>query len=75
MINLFNQSLIFLGSNQTQNHSSLTSLGDYFIGPDLDLLLQHLAENDPNRQGTLLARKEAVEALPTRTVAMFYCFR
>ncbi|KAF3500885.1 hypothetical protein F2Q69_00043841 [Brassica cretica] len=40
-------------------------LGDYFIGPGLDLLLQHLAENDPNRQGTPPARKEVVDALPT----------
>ncbi|CAI9752760.1 unnamed protein product [Fraxinus pennsylvanica] len=29
-----------------------------------DLLLQHLAENDPNRYGTLPAKKEAVQALP-----------
>ncbi|ESQ42797.1 hypothetical protein EUTSA_v10013831mg [Eutrema salsugineum] len=66
MINPFNQSLVVQGSsNQTHNHSALTSLGDYFIGPGLDLLLQHLAENDPNRQGTPPARKEAVEALPT----------
>ncbi|CAA7062588.1 unnamed protein product [Microthlaspi erraticum] len=63
MINPFNQSLVVQG--ETQNHSALTSLGDYFIGPGLDLLLQHLAENDPNRQGTPPARREAVEALPT----------
>ncbi|OMO57818.1 Zinc finger, RING-type [Corchorus olitorius] len=41
------------------------SLGDYFIGPGLDLLLQHLAENDPNRYGTPPAQKDAIEALPT----------
>jgi len=64
MINPYNQSLV-VPSDQNQNHPSLTSLGDYFIGPGLDLLLQHLAENDPNRQGTPPARKEAVEALPT----------
>ncbi|CAG7880008.1 unnamed protein product [Brassica rapa] len=63
MINPYNQSLVV--RDQTQTHSALTSLGDYFIGPGLDLLLQHLAENDPNRQGTPPARKEAVEALPT----------
>ncbi|KAF3506784.1 hypothetical protein F2Q69_00001161 [Brassica cretica] len=63
MINPYNQSLVV--RDQTQTHSALTSLGDYFIGPGLDLLLQHLAENDPNRQGAPPARKEAVEALPT----------
>ena len=64
MINPYNQSLVVRG-DQTQSHSALTSLGDYFIGPGLDLLLQHLAENDPNRQGTPPARKEVVDALPT----------
>ncbi|KAL1193008.1 E3 ubiquitin-protein ligase SIRP1 [Cardamine amara subsp. amara] len=41
------------------------SLGDYFIGPGFEMLLQRLAENDPNRYGTPPARKEAVEALAT----------
>ncbi|XP_010536808.1 PREDICTED: E3 ubiquitin-protein ligase RING1-like [Tarenaya hassleriana] len=51
--------------DQNRNQSPpLTSLGDYFTGPGLDLLLQHLSENDPNRQGTPPAGKEAVEALP-----------
>ncbi|XP_057812650.2 E3 ubiquitin-protein ligase SIRP1 [Cryptomeria japonica] len=40
------------------------SLGDYFIGPGLDLLIQRLAENDPNRYGTPPACKSAVEAMP-----------
>ncbi|XVE62615.1 hypothetical protein DITRI_Ditri06bG0132200 [Diplodiscus trichospermus] len=49
-------------------------------GPHWDLLLQHLAENDPNRYGTLAAQKEAVEAVPIVTVAdcaVFYisCLR
>ncbi|CAA7016352.1 unnamed protein product [Microthlaspi erraticum] len=39
------------------------NLGDYFIGPGFELLLQHLAENDPNRYGTPPATKESVEAL------------
>lgn len=43
----------------------LGSLGDYFTGPGLDLLLQHLAENDPNRHGTLPTQKAVVDALPT----------
>ncbi|CAH8377194.1 unnamed protein product [Eruca vesicaria subsp. sativa] len=76
MINPYNQSLVVRGSSdQTQTHPALTSLGDYFIGPGLDLLLQHLAENDPNRQGTPPARKEVVEALPTVkiTEALLQC--
>ncbi|XP_058107688.1 E3 ubiquitin-protein ligase SIRP1-like isoform X2 [Magnolia sinica] len=70
LINPFNQAVILQGSfdlNQTQNqnhHPSDGSLGDYFIGPSLDLLLQHLAENDSTRYGTPPARKEAVESMP-----------
>ncbi|XP_077220611.1 E3 ubiquitin-protein ligase RING1-like [Tasmannia lanceolata] len=40
------------------------SLGDYFIGPGLEQLIQQLAENDPNRYGTPPASKSAVESLP-----------
>uniref|UniRef100_A0A7N0TC27 RING-type E3 ubiquitin transferase n=1 Tax=Kalanchoe fedtschenkoi TaxID=63787 RepID=A0A7N0TC27_KALFE len=40
------------------------NLGDYFIGPGLEQLIQQLAENDPNRFGTPPASKEAVEKLP-----------
>ncbi|KAK4780616.1 hypothetical protein SAY87_016722 [Trapa incisa] len=54
-------------SSENLNRAS-GSLGDYFIGPSLDLLLQHLAENDPNRYGTPPAKKEAMEALPTVSV-------
>ncbi|XP_057953348.1 E3 ubiquitin-protein ligase SIRP1-like [Malania oleifera] len=73
LINPSNQTIIVQGSydsNQAQNpnQSRVGSLGDYFIGPGLDLLLQHLAENDPNRYGTPPARKKAVEAMPTVTV-------
>ncbi|PON42395.1 43kDa postsynaptic protein [Trema orientale] len=63
LINPFNQTVLVQGQNDSQN--PIGSLGDYFIGPGLDLLLQHLAENDPNRYGTPPAKKEAVEALPT----------
>ncbi|KAK1316542.1 E3 ubiquitin-protein ligase RING1-like [Acorus calamus] len=45
------------------------SFGDYFLGSSLDQLLQHLAENDPNRYGTPPAQKQAVEALPTVKIA------
>ncbi|KAM5582206.1 E3 ubiquitin-protein ligase SIRP1-like [Rosa sericea] len=73
LINPFNQTIILHGSydssqGQNNNHTAIGSLGDYFIGPGLDLLLQHLAENDPNRYGTPPAQKEAVEALPTVTI-------
>ncbi|KAL8480881.1 hypothetical protein ACS0TY_027417 [Phlomoides rotata] len=69
LINPFNQTIIVQGSYDPSNESitraPIGSLGDYFIGPGLDLLLQHLSENDPNRYGTPPAQKEAVEALPT----------
>lgn len=69
LINPFNQTIIVQSShgsgNNTGSQNSIGSLGDYFIGPGLDMLLQHLAENDPNRYGTPPAQKEAVEALPT----------
>ncbi|XP_068659516.1 E3 ubiquitin-protein ligase SIRP1-like isoform X2 [Aristolochia californica] len=72
LINPFNQAIILQGSfdlNESQNQGNLNipggSLGDYFIGPGLDILLQHLAENDPNRYGTPPAQKEAIEAMPT----------
>ncbi|CAK7339064.1 unnamed protein product [Dovyalis caffra] len=73
LINPFNQTIIVQGSydsnnGQNQNQNPIGSLGDYFIGPGLDLLLQHLAENDPNRYGTPPAQKEAIEALPTVTI-------
>ncbi|KAK7314752.1 hypothetical protein VNO77_33280 [Canavalia gladiata] len=42
--------------------------GDYFFGPGLEELIQHLAENDPNRYGTPPASKTAVEGLPDISV-------
>ncbi|KAJ8769902.1 hypothetical protein K2173_008984 [Erythroxylum novogranatense] len=51
-----------------ENHPSGRSpanLGDYFIGPGLEQLIQQLAENDPNRYGTPPAAKSAIDALPT----------
>lgn len=73
LINPFNQTIIVQGSydssgGQNQSQAPIGSLGDYFIGPGLDLLLQHLAENDPNRYGTPPAQKEAIEAMPTVTI-------
>ena len=72
LINPFNQAILLQGtfdSDNAEGHESSNgggaSLGNYFIGPGLDMLLQHLAENDPNRYGTPPAKKEAVDALPT----------
>ncbi|ONK78163.1 uncharacterized protein A4U43_C02F15170 [Asparagus officinalis] len=64
LINPFNQAVILRGTFDSNDGSSGASLGDYFIGPGLDSLLQHLAENDPNRYGTPPAKKEAVDAMP-----------
>lgn len=68
LVNPFNQTIIIQdpydsSGDNSQNRIPLGSLSDYFMGPGLDLLLQHLAENDPNRYGTPPAKKEAVEAL------------
>ncbi|EPS73974.1 hypothetical protein M569_00782, partial [Genlisea aurea] len=40
------------------------NIGDYFVGPGFEQLIQQLAENDPNRYGTPPASKSAVQALP-----------
>lgn len=72
LINPYNQAVMLRTSNSLTEggggggggSSGGASLGDYYVGPGLDALLQHLAENDPNRYGTPPARKEAVEALP-----------
>lgn len=40
------------------------NIGDYFVGPGFEQLIQQLAENDPNRYGTPPASKSVVEALP-----------
>ncbi|XP_010534845.1 PREDICTED: E3 ubiquitin-protein ligase RING1-like [Tarenaya hassleriana] len=63
LINPFNQTIMLQGSYDV-NPVPVGSLGDYFIGPGFDALLQRLAENDPNRYGTPPAQKEAVKALP-----------
>lgn len=47
------------------NERTFGALSDYFIGPGLELLLKHLADNDPNRYGTPPAQREAIEALLT----------
>ncbi|XP_076897054.1 E3 ubiquitin-protein ligase SIRP1-like [Bidens hawaiensis] len=77
LINPFSQTIVvqsgngggnpFDTRNLSENHP-FGSFGDYFLGPGLEQLLQHLAENDPNRYGTPPAQKEAVEAMPTITI-------
>jgi E3 ubiquitin-protein ligase RNF115/126 len=44
------------------------ALGDYFLGPGFDALVQQLTEGEAARRGTPPAKKEAVEAMPTVTV-------
>ncbi|KAJ6790595.1 E3 ubiquitin-protein ligase RING1-like [Iris pallida] len=63
LIDPFNQAVILQGS--IENTEAGAMLGDDFLGPGLDLLLQRLAENDLNRYGTPPAKKEAVDAMPT----------
>lgn len=46
------------------------NIGDYFVGPGLEQLIQQLAENDPNRYGTPPASKSAIEKLPTVKVSL-----
>lgn len=41
------------------------NIGDYFVGPGFEQLIEQLAENDPNRYGTPPASKSAVQAMPT----------
>ncbi|KAM0947963.1 hypothetical protein DsansV1_C07g0073231 [Dioscorea sansibarensis] len=73
LLNPFNQAIILQGSmdgnhsneHELRNNGIGASIGDYFIGSGLDVLLQHLAENDPNQYGTPPAQKKAVEAMPT----------
>jgi E3 ubiquitin-protein ligase RNF115/126 len=72
VINSNNEAIILQGTfgpDDNQEESSNTgagvSLGDYFLGPGLDILLQRLSESDLNRCGTPPTKKEAVDALPT----------
>lgn len=72
LINSFNEAVIVEGSSDTDQNPTHgsdgtaigASIGDYFVGPGLEMLFQHLAENDPNCYGTPPAQKEAVDALP-----------
>ncbi|CAI9108202.1 OLC1v1007753C1 [Oldenlandia corymbosa var. corymbosa] len=71
LINPLSQTILDLQAGSSDdvesNHINpfSSSLGDYFLGAGLDMLLQHLADNHINRYGTPPAQKDAVEALPT----------
>ncbi|TYI47783.1 hypothetical protein E1A91_D13G197700v1 [Gossypium mustelinum] len=67
------EALIVQGSfgfnhGQSSNPRATISFSDYLMGPGWDLLLQYLADNDPNRHGNPPAKKEAVKAMPNVTV-------
>ncbi|XP_055961204.1 E3 ubiquitin-protein ligase SIRP1-like [Mercurialis annua] len=67
--NSFNEEgLIILQESENQVGNMTNYFRDYLIGPGLDLLLQNLADNDPNRYGTPPAKKEAVKAMPAVAV-------
>ncbi|CAL1382234.1 unnamed protein product [Linum trigynum] len=74
LVDPFNEGALILhgppDSSQLENAptTATRSFADYLVGPGLDLLLQHLAENDPNRYGTPPAHKEAVNTMPTVTI-------
>lgn len=55
-----------INSDHDGNTTSHSAIGDYLARPEFDNLLRNLADNDlTRRHGTLPARKEAVENLPT----------
>jgi E3 ubiquitin-protein ligase RNF115/126 len=53
----------------TSRDAEGVALADYFLGPGLDALMQRVGDGDAGRQGTLPAKKEAVESMPTVEVA------
>ncbi|OVA13249.1 zinc finger protein [Macleaya cordata] len=68
LINPFNQTITLqdgssLDLNQNQSPPP-GSLGNYLTGPGLEILLQHLVENDPNRYGTPPTQRDVIEAMP-----------
>ncbi|CAI9761929.1 unnamed protein product [Fraxinus pennsylvanica] len=58
----------FVVGNQPSGFSLPADMGDYFMGPGFEQLIQQLTENDPNRHGTPPASKSVVEALPSLKV-------
>ncbi|GMI84520.1 BCA2 zinc finger ATL 6 [Hibiscus trionum] len=67
------EALIVQGSfgfsnGQSSNPRPAISFSDFLVGPGLDLLLQYLSDNDPNRHGSPPAKKEAVQAMPDVTI-------
>ncbi|GJN37960.1 hypothetical protein PR202_gb26963 [Eleusine coracana subsp. coracana] len=64
-MNPFGRSLVLGGGGGEHG----VALGDYFLGPGFDALVQQLTEGEAARQGTPPAKKEAVEAMPTVAVS------
>ncbi|XP_075102802.1 E3 ubiquitin-protein ligase RING1-like [Nicotiana tabacum] len=60
-----NFEFVIEGGNGGSGLGLPANIGDYFIGPHFEELIQQLAENDPNRYGTPPASKSAVEGLPS----------
>ncbi|KAK6925433.1 hypothetical protein RJ641_009759 [Dillenia turbinata] len=65
-----NIQLVIDNHSDDQGFRPPANLGDYFIGPGLDQLIQQLVENDPNRYGSLPASKYAIQALPSIKVTV-----
>lgn len=68
LLSMRNGELMYDNGAGGSPHRLPGSIGDYFIGPGFEQLLQQLAENDPNRYGAPPASKSAIEALPTISV-------
>lgn len=66
-LNPFGRSL-YLTSGSSGDGEEGVALGDYFLGPGFDALVQQLTEGEAARRGTPPAKKEAVEAMPTVAV-------
>ncbi|KAJ6799070.1 putative E3 ubiquitin-protein ligase RING1-like [Iris pallida] len=64
-----NIQFIFEGGTGGSGPFGGLNLGDYYVGPGLEQLIQHLADNDPNRYGTPPASKSSVDALPDVKIA------
>lgn len=69
LLNMRNGEFLFDNGAGGSPHRLPGSIGDYFIGPGFEQLIQQLAENDPNRYGAPPASKSAVEALPTIVIS------
>ncbi|KAH7429776.1 hypothetical protein KP509_09G065800 [Ceratopteris richardii] len=67
LLNLYQRDHVITGNREHPRPSG--AVGDYYIGPGLEHLIQHLTENDPGKYGTPPASMAAVDSLPTIRVA------